>query len=71
MVLTIAAGPGGSTFRMVLHSYMVSPCSTHGVLSFEVLHMAWVSHIMVVSGYLMILLTEAGVRATRPVKDHA
>lgn len=53
--LNIVAGPGGSTFRMVLYSYMVPPCHTHEVLSFEVLPMAWVSHAMVVSGYLITL----------------
>ena len=57
MVLAVVAGPRGSTFKMVPHLHIVPQCFTHGVLYFELLHMAWVSPIMVVSGYLITFLT--------------
>lgn len=55
MVLAAVAAPGGFNSEMILHSYLMPHCSTYGVLLFGVLPMAWVSHIMVVSGYLIDL----------------
>ena len=63
MVLTLMVGPGGATFKMVLHLHIVPQCSTRKVLPFELFHLTWVSHITVVSGSLVMLLTSGRSKA--------